>query len=86
MAESFDRIARLIDVADAQDFTVDSPWRLLCLDSGFRDVSAVGWIRVPDTDVDATWRFTTDRRVELGTALPTAEELLRIPPARRKRR
>ncbi len=84
MADVFAQCDRLITMADELDFTVDSPWRLLCLDSGLRDVSAVGWVRVPDRDVDATWRFTRDNRVEPGTALEAAVRLLQTPPVSRR--
>jgi hypothetical protein len=80
LTDVFDRCQNLTGLADRHEFTPESPWRLLCLDSGLRDVSAVGWIRVPDPDVDATWRFTQASRVEPGTAFQTAERLFSAPP------
>jgi hypothetical protein len=81
LADVFDSCQNLIRLVDEREFTPDSPQRLLCLDSEFRDVSAVGWINVPDHDIDATWRFTQVGRVEQGTVFQTAESLLQtVPP------
>jgi hypothetical protein len=80
LTEVFESCQNLIGLADRHEFTRDSPFRLLCLDSWFRDVSAVGWIRVPDRDVDATWRFTQAGRVEPGTAFENAERLFAARP------
>lgn len=81
LQDVFAQCQTLIAIADELDADT-TPWRLVCIESPLRGVSACGWVRLPRSNGrKAAWQFLNEHRVRRERALGAAERLLRHPPA-----